>query len=56
MPIGTATRTENTMVARASARVGSMRCAIRSATGRLENIDLPKSPTSTLELQRKNCS
>src|SRR5580704_13637138 len=47
-PIGTATQTANTSVTTISESVGSIRCAIRLATGRLVKIDVPRSPCRIL--------
>src|SRR5262245_12422610 len=42
-PIGTAMETEKTRVTAINDRVGSMRCAIMAATGRLVKIEVPRS-------------
>jgi hypothetical protein len=43
-PIGTAIDTANTRVTAISERVGSIRWAIMAATGRLVQIEVPRSP------------
>ena len=50
-PSGMATMTAMMMVATDSARVGSILCRIRSATGRLEKIEIPRSPCRTCQTQ-----
>ena len=53
-PIGTATRMAKMMVAMASASVGSSRWPISLATGRLEKMEVPRSPESSAPTQLKN--
>ena len=53
-PIGTATRMAKMMVAVASASVGSSRWPISLVTGRLEKIEVPRSPDRTAPTQLKN--
>jgi hypothetical protein len=54
VPIGTAIRIARTAVDSASDRVGSSRCPISLATGRLEKIEMPRSPCIRLHSQVPN--
>ena len=53
-PRGIETRTAMMMVVTESARVGSRRCLIRVATGRLEKIEMPRSPCSSCQTHLPN--
>ena len=53
-PMGTATTTAKMVVASDSISVGSSRCPISFATGRLEKIETPRLPENTLPTQIKN--
>ena len=53
-PIGTASTMAMMMVTIASIRVGSRRCRISLETGRLEKIDIPRSPCAKCPIHRPN--
>ena len=55
-PSGTARHTATNSVASVSDSVGSRRCRINRLTGRLEKIEVPKSPCSMPSTQSANCS
>ena len=52
----TASVTATISVVSASESVGSTRWLISFSTGSLEKIEMPRSPCSTAETQRKNCT
>ena len=54
-PIGTASITANTMVQAVSVSVGSRRWPISLETGRLEKIEVPRSPRATCHSQIASC-
>ena len=54
-PIGTASSTANSMVQAVSVSVGSRRWPMSLETGRLEKIDVPRSPRTTCHSQMASC-
>ena len=55
MPMPIPNTTDHAMLAMVSSRVGMKRSPISTDTGRLERIDVPKSPRSALRKKRANC-